>query len=45
MWSGVEKILGNDDSGHDLSHVKRVQTMSLRFANDVDEPVSLNSQK
>ncbi len=41
VWNGVEKILGNDDSGHGLSHVKRVQTMSLWFASDVDEPVSL----
>ena len=28
----VEKLLGNDDSGHDKDHINRVLALSLRFA-------------
>ena len=28
----VEKLLGNDDSGHDKDHINRVLVLSLRFA-------------
>ena len=28
----VEKLLGNDDSGHDKDHINRVLTLSLKFA-------------
>ena len=31
----VEKILGNDYSGHDMSHINRVLELSLKFSENV----------
>ncbi len=41
VWRRVTEILGGDDSGHGTDHVKRVQTMALRFASETSEPVNI----
>lgn len=41
VWRRVTEILGGDDSGHGTDHVKRVQTMALRFASEMSEPVNI----
>ena len=39
VWHKVEEILGRDDSGHDMSHIRRVHGMAMDFADGIAEPV------
>lgn len=41
VLQAVEKILGGDDSGHDMGHIRRVHAMAMRFATEATEPIDL----